>query len=97
VEIEPKLKKGSKGIVGYINYPPMALENDIQGIVKIACTIAADGTVSNVRIVSDKLGYGLEEEALRVFDLLKKEWEPATRDGVPVSTEHIVPYKFQMF
>lgn len=49
-----------------LNYPELALENDVSGEVVLSFTIEPDGTLSNVRALQGP-GYGLEQEAIRLI------------------------------
>jgi TonB family protein len=50
----------------YDTYPKKALENGIQGIVNVLCEIGKNGEILKISTEGEKLGYGLEEEAIRV-------------------------------
>lgn len=63
-------------------YPLEAKEAKLQGTVKLQVTVAADGTVSNIKIISPPLGKGLEREALDAVKAWK--YNPATKNGKPV-------------
>jgi TonB family protein len=64
-------------------YSREAMQEQIQGTVKVEAVVAADGTVDRVRVVEslDKV-YGLDEAALAAA----KRWtfEPGTLNGQPV-------------
>jgi len=62
-------------------YTQDALKNGITGRVIVYIHCHADGTVSNPRVLNP-LGYGLDEEAIRVAMLVK--FYPAIRNGQPV-------------
>ena len=53
--------------------------------VKVKFVIDEKGNVTNVTKITN-VGYGLEEEAIRVIKLLPK-WEPAIKDGKAISSE----------
>ena len=75
-------------------YTELARQNRIEGTIVIKCTLAADGTVRNIRVVS-ALPYGLTERAIASTRKLK--FIPAMKDGkyVSVSTQHV--YNFHLF
>ena len=75
-----------------IIYPNEAVDNDIQGIVKVNFTVEKDGSLSNIK-TDKKLGFGIDEEAIRVLKLTKK-WYPATQNGKAVSVAYSMPIKF---
>ncbi len=72
----PKYAGGSKAFREFISlnlhYPTPALEGKVEGIVFVEYDIHDDGTVRNPRILKG-LGYGCDEEALRVVSLLQYE------------------------
>lgn len=76
-----------------INYPEYALENDIQGTVYITFIVDENGKARN-HVAVTKLGYGLEEESLRVMKILTNEWIPAMKDGKPIESVVKMPVKF---
>lgn len=55
-----------KYVLGQINYPYGAMLNHVQGTVYIRFYIDDNGNISDISSVGDHIGYGLEEEAIRV-------------------------------
>ncbi|MEJ5993525.1 TonB family protein [Pedobacter sp. Du54] len=78
-----------------IRYPITASENNIQGTLYIAFTVEKDGALNDVKIEGRKLGYGLEDEAIRVVKMSKK-WNPGMQNGKPVRVKYNIPIKFTM-
>jgi len=72
----PKYPGGSKAFREFIaenlRHPEPALEANIQGYVLVEYDIHDNGGVENPRILKG-LGYGCDEEAIRVINLLKFE------------------------
>lgn len=60
-------------ILDHTSYPPAAMIHRVQGIVFVQFTIADDGSLSEVRTIGNRKGYGLEEEAIRVVNNIP-EW-----------------------
>lgn len=78
-----------------IKYPIDAIENDIQGNVRLSFNIGKDGSLSNIKVL-DTLGFGLDEEAIRVLKLSKK-WKPAVSiTGEKIATTLAIPIKFSL-
>ncbi len=75
-------------------YPPMAADNNIQGSVLVSFTIEKDGTLTDAK-VDRKLGYGTDEEALRVLRKSKR-WNPGMQNGKPVRVKYNIPIKFSL-
>ena len=65
----------------HLKYPPQALEQGIEGTVSLKYTIDHNGVVIDTHVIAS-LGYGCDEEAIRLARLLKFE-VPRTR-GVKV-------------
>jgi protein TonB len=77
-----------------IKYPPMAAENNIQGNVFVSFTVEKDGSLTDIKI-DRKLGYGTDEEAVRVLKLSKR-WNPGMQNGKPVRVKYNIPIKFSL-
>lgn len=80
-----------------ITYPPMALENDMQGTINVMFIVDRSGKVKDIAILGSKKGFGLEEEAMRVIRLTSGQWKPAKQRDKPVSMRFRIPVKFQIF
>ena len=98
-EIMPVYPGNDQALSDYIssniNYPDDALNNNIEGTVNIAFVIDADGTISDVKTTGDKIGYGLEEEAVSVVSKLPK-WTPGKVKGKNVKTRLNIPITYKM-
>ena len=80
-------------LVNEIHYPPYASENGIEGTVTVSFTVAADGSIGDVKVVRP-LDPDLEAEAIRVVKAMPA-WIPATDDaGTPVAQSATLPIKF---
>ncbi len=78
-----------------IKYPIDAIETNIQGNVRLSFNIGKDGSLSNIKVL-DSLGFGLDEEAIRVLKLSKK-WKPAVNiTGEKIATTLAIPIKFSL-
>jgi protein TonB len=75
-----------------IKYPEAAKKNNIEGIVFVSFIIEKDGSLSNVA-VKRTLGYGTDEEAVRVLNLSEK-WNPGFQNGKAVRVMYNIPIKF---
>jgi len=51
-------------------YPAQAAQNQIKGVVRIKMTIDLKGNIIRTKLIK-KLGYGCDEEAIRVVEMLK--------------------------
>ncbi len=75
-----------------LRYPADALVNNIQGSVLISFVVEVDGTLNDMK-VDRKLGYGTDEEALKVLKSSKR-WNPGMQNGKPVRVKYNIPIKF---
>ena len=78
-----------------VRYPREAAKNGKSGKVIVAFTVDKDGKATNHR-VQNPVGFGLDEEALRVAKLLPDEWLPGLLNGQPVDVEVNFPIKFSL-
>jgi len=83
-----------KQIASNLSYPKEAAEKKIEGSVLMSFIVEKDGTVSEVK-VTRKLGFGLDEEAIKAVKTSKK-WNPGTQDGKPVRVKYNIPVKFSL-
>lgn len=78
-----------------IQYPFQAIENEISGKVFISFIIDSLGTTSNFKI--DKgIGYGCDEEALKVVKEIPSNWIPGRLNGHAVNVVYIFPINFTL-
>ncbi|MGM5629687.1 energy transducer TonB [Apibacter raozihei] len=80
----------------FIEYTDEASYNGIEGRILIKFAIEKDGTISNVRVVGKKLGYGLDEMAIKAVYKTNKMWKPGKVDGKPVRTNFRLPITFRL-
>lgn len=66
-------------------YTAKAVKKKISGQLKISFMLNANKEIADVKL-ENSLGYGLDEEALRVFNLLPNLWIPAISNGKFVDT-----------
>ncbi len=81
-------------IANELDYPPLAIENGIQGRVMVSFVIEKDGSISNIEIISKRLGWGIEDEAMRVV-LAMPRWSPGEHNFRPVRVRMNLPIKFE--
>ncbi|MDQ3049370.1 MAG: energy transducer TonB [Bacteroidota bacterium] len=82
-------------LVKNIRYPSSAVENGKSGKVYVFFTIDKNGKTSNYH-VDKQLGYGMDEEAIRVLKLLPDNWLPGLSNGQPVDVEIVYPINFRL-
>jgi protein TonB len=66
----------------------------VQGVATMWVSISAEGEVQEVTL-DKKLGYGLDEEAVKAV----KKWKfrPASREGVPVAERVMLEVNFRLY
>jgi protein TonB len=74
-------------------YPDAARQEDLEGVVVLRVTIAPDGTVSDVSVVSSDEAV-FNEPAVTAVRQWK--WQPATQEGKPVSSTVSIPLSFSL-
>ena len=80
-----------------LRYPEEAKENCIEGTVIVGIEVNRLGSVSKREIRSDSLlGYGLEEEALRVVELLDENWCPGLINCETADMDFVFPIKYKL-
>lgn len=78
-----------------IEYPRKAIKAGIQGTSYIRFVINEEGVVENAEPVEGReLGYGLDEEAMKVISRTK--WHPAKQRGITVKSRKILPIHFTL-
>jgi protein TonB len=78
-----------------LDYPQHALDDNKEGTVRVSFVIDENGNVMAPVVIGNKLGEGLDEEAI---DLIKKmpKWKPGTVKGKNVKTRLDLPITFQI-
>ena len=77
----------------FAHYTDQARSNQIQGTILAAVLLGADGKVQGVMLLR-RLGYGLDQEAIRAARAIK--FEPKMKDGHPVSVVKLIEYNFNI-
>lgn len=81
--------------VKYMRYPADARRRGVDGTVLVSARITKDGAIVDEK-VENRLGYGLDEEALRIIQLLPDTWLPLGWEKGEISESKIylkVKYK----
>lgn len=75
-------------------YTDAGRQNQVQGVVRVRLTLTAKGTVEHVTVV-EGLPYGLSERAIQAA--LQIKFQPAIKDGRPVSVSVLIEYAFNLY
>lgn len=98
-EVMPAYPGGESALENYVtnnvNYPDAALNDGKEGKINVAFTVDENGKVTDAHSVSNKLGDGLDEEAVRVISSMPA-WTPGTVKGKPVKARITLPITFQI-
>lgn len=97
--VYPSYPGGDKAIGDFfeknLQYPAEASDNGVEGTVNISFTVDENGKIGAPKTVNQTIGYGLEEEALRVFKKMPS-WKPGALKGKNVKTKFTLPVKYQL-
>jgi len=98
---EPVYRTGTKGIsLPRPTYRPSAEYSEkarklkIQGQVILSAVVTSAGELADIK-VTKSLGYGLDEKAME--PLRRWKFQPAMKDGKPVSVEITIEQDFHLY
>lgn len=98
VEAMPEFPGGTSQLYRFlrknIRYPGEAAQAHIEGRVYVSFVINKQGYIRNPKVLQG-LGYGIDEEALRVV-VSMPQWNPGRQNDVPVDVEYTLPINFQL-
>ncbi|MCB0628972.1 MAG: TonB family protein [Lewinella sp.] len=81
-----------------INYPGIARENNIEGMVVVGFVVNTDGSITDIQVLRD-IGAGCGEEAMRVVQKMNEmpqKWIPGRQRNVPVRVMFTLPIRFKL-
>lgn len=95
----PEFEGGLKALYGFLaaqlKYPPVAAGDGVEGTVFVKFVVDENGKVTNLSLLN-KMGYGLDEEALRVVGMIPKFKKPGMVNNKPVKVFYQLPIKFKL-
>lgn len=98
VEQMPKFPGGDAELYKFIGnnlqYPAMAIENNVQGKVIVQFVVTKDGSIGNVKVVRS-VDRDLDNEAVRVCKKLPK-FIPGKQNGQAVNVWYTLPVTFKL-
>ncbi|SDE65849.1 TonB family C-terminal domain-containing protein [Dyadobacter soli] len=98
-QVQPEFKGGMKEFYKFlasnIRYPPNAAKSGVTGRVMLSFVVCEDGSMCDYK-VENRIGHGIDEEALRVVKLMNGKWEPGVLRGQKVRVKYNLPVNFQM-
>ncbi|MGV3642500.1 MAG: energy transducer TonB [Adhaeribacter sp.] len=96
VEKKPEFPGGDNEMNIFIKknlrYPAEALRNGKQGLVVLQFVVDTEGKIRDIQVVK-AMGYGMDEEAMRVVALMP-DFTPAIQRGKPVSFRYTLPIRY---
>jgi TonB family protein len=93
VEVLPEPYGGMKAIYKKIGYPTEALEEKVEGVVKILAFVDRDGEVLDAQVV-EGIGYGCDEAAK--LAILYHRFKPGLIRGQKVKVQMEIPIEFKL-
>lgn len=81
--------------MGKLRYPASAESHNVQGRVVVSFVIDTLGAVSGHRVVQG-IGYGCDQEALRVAQSMKALWVPGRFGSRALPTVYELPFTFRL-
>lgn len=98
LEQYPEFPGGEDALFNYlsahIKYPSKAIENEREGKVVIGFVVNKDGEIDEMSVLKS-LGYGCDEEAMRVIKDMPK-WKAGKNNGKPVKVYYTLPIHFEL-
>jgi protein TonB len=77
-----------------LRYPSAAQRGNVAGKVFVEFVVNRDGSIEDIKVVKG-IGFGCDEEALRVLKLVPK-WSPGKQSGRPVRSRFTLPITFTL-
>lgn len=94
----PEFRGGINAMYKYLgknlNYPKYAREINEEAKVYVQFIVNKDGSISDVESLK-KVGYGFDEEAIRVVKSMPK-WKPGKQGGKKVRVIYVLPINFTL-
>ncbi|GAB3716713.1 energy transducer TonB [Flavobacterium koreense] len=93
LETKPEPKKGITDFYKHIgknfNYTKQSEKLNIKGKIILSFVVDTDGKITDIKVIKG-LGYGLDEEAIRVLSSYEN-WKPAKQKGIKVRCSYNIP------
>ncbi len=98
VEQQPEFPGGEEALMAYlsehIRYPAKAIDKEVGGRVVLGFVVDKNGDIDELAVLKS-LGYGCDEEAMRVIGSMPK-WKPGKNNGKPVKVYFNLPIVFEI-
>lgn len=100
VETMPSFKYNKADMLDFISenlvYPAEAKKAEIEGIVQMKFIVDTNGSLLDIEIISDYLGYGCDKAAYNLIAEMP-DWIPGKQNGRVVPVYVILPIRFKLF
>lgn len=97
-ETQPKPKQGIEHFYKYIskNFTSTneAIKHKVKGKISLEFIVEKDGKITEIKVIQG-LGFGLDEEAVRVLANYKN-WIPGQQNGRPIRAKYIIPISISL-
>ena len=97
-EVMPEFRGGMNALINYLQknlrFPEQAQQVGVSGKVYLQFVVATDGSISQLKVIRG-IGFGCDEEALRVVSKMPK-WLPGKQSGRAVPVRFTLPIAFQV-
>lgn len=103
-QVQPQFPGGEAALVKWlydnVHYPADAVEQNIQGRLKVRFVIKSDGSIDEVEI-QKSLYPSCDDEAIRVVKMMpkwipSKQWRSSSKEWVPVNIYYSLPITFKL-
>jgi len=82
-------------LVENLHYPEEARDNEKQGTVTVQFVVSKNGEIKDLKSVGRRVGWGLEEEAIRVMRIMPK-WKPGKMHNRPADVYYTQRITFRL-
>lgn len=93
IEVSPDFPGGNKELFSFISknfqFTDEMKENKLKGKIIASFVVEKDGSISDIKVIRG-LGFGTENEAIRVLKLMPK-WKPGMQNGKKVRCANLIP------
>jgi TonB family protein len=76
-----------------IAYPQCAIDNGVEGVVRVLCTVQKDGSVTDIKVIDD-IGKNCANEVCRALREMK--FKPALQNGFATRCTILIPVRFNL-
>jgi TonB family protein len=94
-----EFKGGMYGFANFLernlNYPSIAQRSNVSGKVYVQFVVCTDGTLCDYKVLKS-VGFGCDEESVRVLQASSGKWKPGKQRGKAVRSKFTIPINYQL-